>query len=108
MKRKLNAEERKYCMEIFGYDFILDSQFGVWLIEVNTNPCIEESSPLLEKLLPRMIGKCILIKFEDDAFQLSLDNLFPKKMKGKQHRPITSNLRSEGQETIAVPLSQLL
>lgn len=31
-------------MEIFGYDFILDSNLKVWLIEVNTNPCIEESS----------------------------------------------------------------
>jgi D-alanine-D-alanine ligase-like ATP-grasp enzyme len=34
-------------MEIFGYDFILDSDLKTWLIEVNTNPCIEESSPLL-------------------------------------------------------------
>ena len=43
-------------MEIFGYDFILDEEINPWLIEVNTNPCIEESSPLLEMLLPRMIG----------------------------------------------------
>lgn len=46
-------------MEIFGYDFILDQDFNLWLIEVNTNPCIEESSPLLGMLLPRMIGKLI-------------------------------------------------
>lgn len=30
------------------YDFIIDSQLNVWLIEVNTNPCIEESSPILK------------------------------------------------------------
>jgi D-alanine-D-alanine ligase-like ATP-grasp enzyme len=40
-----------------GYDFILDESLNVWLIEVNTNPCIEESSPLLAMLLPRMLGK---------------------------------------------------
>lgn len=29
---------------------------GLWLIEINTNPCLELSSPLLEKLIPRMIS----------------------------------------------------
>lgn len=35
---------------------MLDNQFSVWLIEANTNPCLEESSPLLHKLIPRMIS----------------------------------------------------
>ena len=35
---------------------MIDEDFKVYLIEVNTNPCIEESSPLLEMLLPRMLG----------------------------------------------------
>ena len=48
-------------MEIFGFDFFIDEDFAVWLIEVNTNPCIEESSPILEKLLPRMLGINIII-----------------------------------------------
>ncbi len=39
-----------------------------WLIEVNTNPCLEESSSLLKQLVPRML---------DDAFKLTLDVLFP-------------------------------
>jgi hypothetical protein len=46
---------------------MLDSDFNVWLIEANTNPCIEESSKLLEVLLPRMI---------DDLFKLTIDNVF--------------------------------
>jgi hypothetical protein len=60
-------------MEIFGFDYFLDEQFNVYLIEVNTNPCIEESSPLLEELLPRML---------DDAFSLTLDQIF-NVVKGK-------------------------
>lgn len=48
-------------MEIFGYDFIIDSDFKTWLIEVNTNPCIEESSSILQILLPRMLGKIIIL-----------------------------------------------
>lgn len=54
--KQLNQNDRKYCFEIFGYDFMIDGEFNPWLIEVNTNPCIEESSPLLGQLIPRMIG----------------------------------------------------
>jgi hypothetical protein len=68
VKRKLNSENRKHCFEIFGYDFLIDQDFSVWLIEVNTNPCIEESSSILKILLPRMI---------DDAFKLTIDKVFP-------------------------------
>jgi len=39
------------------------------LVEVNTNPCLEESSKLLKTLIPRML---------DDAFKLTLDKVFHK------------------------------
>ena len=69
IRNKLAENDRKHCFEIFGYDFILDEDFNTWLIEVNTNPCIEESSPLLGMLIPRML---------DDAFKLTLDVIFNK------------------------------
>lgn len=56
VKKKLNKKDRKFSFEIFGYDFIIDEDLKLWLIEVNTNPCIETSSPLLEMYLPRMLG----------------------------------------------------
>jgi len=65
---KLNKLNRKFCMEIFGFDFFLDELFNLFLIEVNTNPCLEESSPLLAMLIPRML---------DDAFKLTVDQIFP-------------------------------
>jgi hypothetical protein len=52
---------------------MLDVNCKPWLIEVNTNPCIEESSRLLESLLPRML---------DDAFCLTLDRIFETEKKG--------------------------
>lgn len=67
VKNKINKNERKYCFEIFGYDFIIDEKINVWLIEINTNPCIEESSPLLKQYLYRMI---------DDSLKLTLDKIF--------------------------------
>ena len=67
-RHKLNKHNRKYCFEIFGYDFMVDAALKPWLIEINTNPCLEESSKLLKQLIPRMIN---------DAFKLTLDSLFP-------------------------------
>ena len=43
---------------------MIDENYKVWLIEVNANPCIEESSPLLKMLIPRML---------DDAFKITID-----------------------------------
>ena len=47
---------------------MLDEAMNVWLIEANTNPCLEESSKLLSVLLPRLI---------DDLLKLTLDVVFP-------------------------------
>ena len=67
VKKKINRGGRKFCFEVFGYDFMIDCNFKVWLIEVNTNPCLEESSLILENLLPRML---------DDTFKLTIDQIF--------------------------------
>ena len=66
-KNKINIMNRKNCFEIFGYDFILDINFKPFLLEINTNPGLEESSPLIKMLVPRMI---------DDALRLTIDKSF--------------------------------
>jgi hypothetical protein len=58
--------------ELFGYDFMVDASKHVWLIEVNTNPCLELSCKHLAMLIPRMV---------DDAFKLTVDRMFPNKKK---------------------------
>ena len=52
---KLDPKHRAYSFEIFGYDFMLDEALKPWLIEVNTNPCLELSSPLLARVIPSML-----------------------------------------------------
>ena len=52
--------QRRHCtFEIFGYDFMIDEDFKPWIIEVNTNPCLELSSPLLARLIPSMLENAI-------------------------------------------------
>lgn len=75
IKKKINVDNRKNCFEIYGYDFMVDQEFSVWLIEVNTNPCLEESSQLLKGLIPRMI---------DDAFKLTIDKEYPNPKQTKR------------------------
>jgi hypothetical protein len=41
--------------EILGYDFMIDDDFKLSLIEVNTNPCLETDSPLLSRIIPELI-----------------------------------------------------
>lgn len=36
-------------------DFMIDEGLKPWLIEINTNPCLELSSPLLMKIIPELI-----------------------------------------------------
>jgi len=67
VKKKINKNKRNFQFEIFGYDFMLDENFNIFLIEINTNPGFEESSPWIKIIVPRMI---------DDALRLTLDKLF--------------------------------
>lgn len=46
----------KGSYELFGFDFMIDDKLNVFLIEANTNPCIDRSSKLLKQLIPRMLS----------------------------------------------------
>ena len=54
MKEKL---DRKFgCFEIFGFDFMLDSDLNPFLLEVNINPAMFLDTPVLEEMLPKLIN----------------------------------------------------
>ena len=67
VRSKINSMKRKYTFEIFGFDFMIDCNFEPFLIEINTNPGLEESSPLIKMIVPRML---------DDALRLTVDKEF--------------------------------
>ncbi|CAG9318479.1 unnamed protein product [Blepharisma stoltei] len=73
----LNLQKKKQTFEVFGYDFMIDQQFKVWLIEANTNPCLELSGSYLAKLIPEML---------DNALRIALDPLFPPFVNHKKYK----------------------
>ena len=56
---------------------MLDIDLNPFLIEINTNPGLEISSPLISKLVPRMI---------DDAFRLTIDKVFETEFAEERYR----------------------
>ena len=73
---KLNVKRRQHCFEVYGYDFMVDTNFKVWLIEVNSNPCLDTSSSLLSRIIPNML---------DNAFKIAIDPIFTSSSKKYDH-----------------------
>lgn len=65
--KKIDPYQRSNTFEILGYDFMIDEDFKIYLIEVNTNPCLDQWCPLLSRIIPSML---------ENAFLVGLDPLF--------------------------------
>lgn len=65
---KLNPYKEKHTFELYGFDFMVDANFNVWLIEVNTNPYLGCSSSLLRGIFTGML---------EGAVQICVDPYFP-------------------------------
>lgn len=47
---------------------MIDSDFHPWLIEINTNPCLELSCPVLMDVIPDMV---------ENALKIGVDSVLP-------------------------------
>ena len=65
---KMDPNHYESNFEIFGLDFMIDTNFNVSLIEVNTNPCLEINCNLLNRIIPTML---------EHGLRLTLDVIFP-------------------------------
>lgn len=64
---KVDPYRRIHSFEIYGFDFMIDDSFKVYLIECNTNPCLELPCPLLSWVISELL---------DNSFRVALDPLF--------------------------------
>jgi tubulin--tyrosine ligase len=78
----INEECKMNAFEVLGYDFMIDSEYKVWLIEVNTNPCLELSCSYLSKIIPDML---------ENSFRIALDPMFPPPENHKKFKTWVKN-----------------
>ena len=64
VENKVRGDRNVFGFEIFGYDFLIDNNGKVWLIEVNTNPCLEFSGSLLSRIIWHMVDNSIRIAID--------------------------------------------
>jgi tubulin monoglycylase TTLL3/8 len=65
--KKLDPKRLSNSFEIFGYDFMIDANFKVYLIECNTNPSLEICCPLLARIIPELL---------DNSFRIAIDPIY--------------------------------
>lgn len=71
----MNPNKRKQCFELFGFDFLLDEDFRIWLIEINSNPYLGTPNKDMVQLVPRMVNQML---------EIVLDPHFPPQNDCKQ------------------------
>lgn len=64
----LDPLRRQHNFELFGMDFMIDNNLKPFLIQINTNPCLEICCPLLSGLIPELL---------EQTLRLCVDPLFP-------------------------------
>jgi hypothetical protein len=73
----LNPNKREPVFELMGFDFLIDEDFRVWVIEVNTNPYFGVKNNHLPKYIDNLV---------DDTLKLTLDKTFPREISDSERK----------------------
>jgi len=55
------------CFELLGYDFMVDTDLGVWLLEVNTSPSMEYSTNVTGRMCPAVLEDSLRVVLQGDG-----------------------------------------
>jgi hypothetical protein len=56
---RMRLKRRVGCFGLYGYDFMIDEQMKVWLIEVNVNPALTTNTHTLLQAIPPVVEEAI-------------------------------------------------
>lgn len=52
---KIVQESKSIGFELLGFDFMIDDNLNVWLIEINENPCYDALTDKQEKFVTKLL-----------------------------------------------------
>ena len=61
-------KRKQFTFELFGLDYMLDSQMKPFLIEANSNPCLDNKGKILSNLIHDLV---------DNVLMTAVDPVFP-------------------------------
>ena len=89
---------RENSHELFGYDFMIDEDYNVYLIEVNASPALDYSTKITEKAVKEMVKDLIMLIIDNDnARKFEVD----KSGEGKSNKFI--QIFNESKDKIDIP-----
>ena len=63
-----SVSDRQRSFEVFGFDFMIDDRFGVWVIEVNSSPSNDMRCEVTRKLVPEFQRAVVRWAVDYDVF----------------------------------------
>ena len=61
---KIDQNRKEFGFELMGMDFMIDENYKVWILEINSNPDLRAQCPVLFKVIPPLI---------DNVFRICVD-----------------------------------
>ena len=56
---RMRLKRRIGCFGLYGYDFMIDNDMKVWLIEINVNPALTTNTNTLIQTIPPIVKESI-------------------------------------------------
>lgn len=54
-------DQRENSVGIYGYDVMIDTDFKMWLLEINLCPTMEHSTKVTKRLVPQMMEDLVKV-----------------------------------------------
>eukprot|EP01137_Pigoraptor_chileana_P006480 Opistho-2@50912 len=75
VRNKLDT--RAGLFDLYGFDFMVDDNLKVWLIECNVNPALHTTSRILQRIIPAVVEETLGVVTEIYDKRKAGQSLFP-------------------------------